>query len=205
MRAPHTLPLIAATLLSASAALAQGSAATPRPMSFGASAGLSMPLGEFGDVVKTGFNVGAHIAYRPATLPFGVRVEGQFNRFAYDFDDNDLGIEGDGNIQIISGTANATIGVPVASSAVRPYVIGGVGVYNYRSSGTVDFGGVSESGTESRTKFGLNGGAGVEFGLGSLAAFIEARYHVILDAPDEEGLEGIGNTKFVPISFGIKF
>jgi opacity protein-like surface antigen len=204
MRRTLAAALIAVSLVPGSAALAQGATAAPRPLTLGASAGLTLPTGDFGDVTKTGFNVGAHLAFRPATLPFGVRVEGQFNRFA--IEDNELiGFEADGNIQIISGTANVVLGVPTDISAIRPYVIGGVGIYNYRSSGRFTLGGETESGTASQTDFGLNGGAGVEFGLGGLAAFVEARYHVIFNAPDDDELEGIENTKFIPISFGIKF
>jgi len=195
--------LIAASLVSADAAQAQGAAA-PRPLTLGASAGFTLPIGDFGEAMNTGFNVGAHLAFTPATLPFGVRVEGQFNRFG--IADNELiGFEADGNIQIISGTANVLLGVPTDIGAIRPYVIGGVGIYNYRSSGSFTLGGETQSGTASQTDFGLNGGAGVGFGLGGLAAFVEARYHVIFNAPDDDELEAIENTKFIPISFGIKF
>jgi opacity protein-like surface antigen len=204
MRRTLAAALVAGSLVSASAALAQGATAAPRPLTLGASAGLTLPIGDFGDVTNTGFNVGAHLALRPATLPFGVRVEGQFNRFAVA--DNELiGFEADGNVQIISGTANVVLGVPTDISAIRPYVIGGAGIYNYRSSGRFTLGGETESGTASQTDFGLNGGAGVEFRLGGLAAFVEARYHVIFNAPDDDELEGIENTRFIPIGFGIKF
>jgi opacity protein-like surface antigen len=183
-----------ATAAVASAAPAAAQDAAARAFTFGVSGGLSMPTGDFGDVVKSGFNAGAHLGFKPAMLPFGVRVEGQFNQFDFDAsDDNDS----DASLRIIAGTANAVFGVPAASSAFRPYLIGGVGAYNSRLS-------IDVPGLESSTDFGLNGGAGIEFGLSGLATFIEARYHVIFNSEEVAGVE-TSNTKFIPISFGIKF
>jgi opacity protein-like surface antigen len=172
----------------------------------GASAGLSVPTGDRGEFLKPGFDVGAHLAFRPAALPVGVRVEGQFNRFAVHFDEDEMpGMRAEGNVQLIGGTASVVLGVPAASSPLRPYLMGGVGIYNRRGSVRVTFEGVTDSGSDSRTDSGVNGGAGIELGLGGLTAFLEARYHVALDAPDEEEFEGIQNTRFIPISVGIRF
>lgn len=203
MSRTHSVALLltAAAIVAASPASAQDAAAV-RPFTFGVSGGVSLPMGDFGDGVKTGFNAGAHLAFKPAMLPFGVRVEGQFNRFDIKAFDDDIDLDVDGNAQIISGTVNGVFGVPAASSAFRPYVIGGVGVYNERVSGSAF--GIDVS--DSQTKFGLNGGVGIEFGLSGLATFIEARYHLIFDAEDDEETGASGsNTTYIPISFGIKF
>jgi len=196
--------LATAALVSANTAAAQDGT-TPRAFTFGVSGGLSIPTGDAGDVLKSGFNAGALLEFKPAMFPFGVRVEGQFNRFDIDLDD-DLGgiLDADGNVRIISGTANAVLGVPAATSSFRPYLIGGLGVYNLRGSGSVSFGGVTETESDSQTKFGLNGGVGIEFGLSGLSTFIEARYHLVFDKEDDPDFEG-SNTKYIPISFGIKF
>jgi opacity protein-like surface antigen len=179
--------LLAAAIASASPAAAQDAAAV-RPMTFGVSGGLSMPTGNLGDGVSAGFNVGAHLAFKPAMLPVGLRVEGKFNRFAYE-----ESVAADGNLQIISGTVNGIFGVPAASSAFRPYLIGGVGLYNSKASFESATGGATSSGTD----IGLNGGAGIEFGLSGLATFVEARFNSVFT-------EG-SNTNFIPITFGIKF
>jgi opacity protein-like surface antigen len=158
-------------------------------------------MGDFADGVKSGFNAGAHLAFKPAMLPFGLRVEGQFNQFDLKGLE-ELGEDVDGDARIISGTVNGVFGVPAASSAFRPYLIAGVGAYNERVK--FDFLGASES--ESQTKLGINGGVGIEFGLSGLATFIEARYHLVFDKEDDEDTGASGsNTTFVPISFGIKF
>ena len=61
MNRTHAVALIlSAALTSASAAVAQDAAV--RPMTFGVSGGLSLPIGDFGDGVKSGFNAGAHLA-----------------------------------------------------------------------------------------------------------------------------------------------
>jgi hypothetical protein len=219
----HAAALILAAI-AAGAGTARAQAAAPaRALTFGVSGGVSLPLGDFGDGVKTGFNAGAHIAFKPAMLPFGVRVEGQYNRFAVkdlgldDFggDSVDLGgdfgeefpfdLDLDGNARLLSGTINAVFGVPAASSAFRPYVIGGVGVYNEKVSFSV----LGITASQSQTKFGINGGAGIEFGLGRVAAFAEARYHMVFDKEDGDdddfGGGSTSNTTFIPISLGIKF
>ena len=188
MHRTHAAALILTALVASAGGAAAQDAAAVRPMTFGVSGGLTLPIGDIGDAVNSGFNAGAHLAFMPAMLPFGVRVEGQFNRFAYDEN-----VASDANLQIISGTANAVFGVPAASSAFRPYLIGGLGLYNSKFSAETALG----EGSASDTNFGLNGGAGIEFGLSGLATFIEARFHSVFS-------EG-SKTNFVPISFGIKF
>jgi opacity protein-like surface antigen len=200
MRRAFAFTLFAtAALASAETAAAQD--VTARAFTFGVSGGLSVPMGDFADGVKSGFNAGAHLAFKPAMLPFGLRVEGQFNQFDLKGLE-ELGEDVDGDARIISGTVNGVFGVPAASSAFRPYLIAGVGAYNERVK--FDFLGASES--ESQTKLGINGGVGIEFGLSGLATFIEARYHLVFDKEDDEDTGASGsNTTFVPISFGIKF
>jgi opacity protein-like surface antigen len=201
MSRTHAVALFLAAAVAAASPAAAQDAAAARPFTFGVSGGLSIPTGDAGDVVKTGFNAGAHLAFKPAMLPFGVRVEGQFNQFSLkEINEGGVSLEPDGNYRIISGTANGVFGVPAASSAFRPYVIGGVGVYNQKLSFDI----LGEELSESETKFGLNGGVGIEFGLSGLATFIEARYHYIFNGEDEDTGES-GSTRFIPISFGIKF
>jgi opacity protein-like surface antigen len=98
-----------------------------------------------------------------------------------------------GNSRMLVGTANLIYSLPVPGM-VKPYLIGGVGLYNGKSKLEVN-GSSSES--ESSTDFGLNGGAGMEFGLAGLSTFVEARFHSV-------STEG-ARTNFVPVTVGIKF
>ena len=101
-------------------------------------------------------------------------------------DDFDIGF------QVIQGTANVVYTFTTAEeSTFRPYLIGGVGLYNQKATG-------DDSGDpDSQTDFGINGGAGFDFQLGSVGLFVEGRFHNIFSDPD--------NTNFVPISVGVRF
>jgi opacity protein-like surface antigen len=200
MSRTHAVALfLTGAVATASPALTQEAPAA-RAFTLGVSGGLSIPSGDAGDVLKTGFNAGAHLAFTPAMLPFGVRVEGQFHRF----DLKDQGFDQGGNLRILSGTVNGVFGVPAASSAFRPYLIGGVGVSNGKY-GFDEPSDLADQLQESRTKFGVNGGVGIEFGLSGLATFVEARYHYIFDKAEDPESGESANTRFIPISFGIKF
>jgi hypothetical protein len=74
--------------------------------------------------------------------------------------------------------------------AVRPYLLGGVGIYGW------------DSATAFRT--GVNGGAGVDFTLGRVRTFAEARLHAFLR--DERQRAGGGQwATLAPLSFGVRF
>jgi hypothetical protein len=74
---------------------------------------------------------------------------------------------------------------------VRPYIIGGGGIYNERCDQC-----------EAQTKFGINGGVGITVPLSGFSTMIEARYHLIFDSDSEAGTS---NSSFIPISVGLHF
>lgn len=124
--------------------------------------------------------------------PIGIRGEGVYHRFGI----KDLPSQYDGHLSILSGTANAVFMIPSdKSSPVRPYLIGGGGIY--RLSFACDKCGITEDIPDAENKFGLNGGGGLNFALSGFTAFVEARYHHIFT--DENA------AKMVPVSFGIMF
>ncbi len=104
---------------------------------------------------------------------------------------NPVGFRVDGMLQfadpenVFIGTANALYNFTTSSEArIRPYVIGGVGIY-------------ADGGTD----FGINAGAGATFPLGlgdsPARAFAEGRFHAIF---------ADGNTiQQIPITVGIMF
>jgi hypothetical protein len=152
---------------------------------FGVSAGVSMPVSTFGDVVKAGYNANALLSYSVPLSPIGVRAELGYNRFDFD--------GGGGNSQILDGAVNLVVSSPSAS-VIKPYVTGGLGVYRNKYSSTTLLGGESTS-----TKLGFNGGAGLSFGLSGFQTHVEARYVYITK---ESGFDAV---QYVPISFGILF
>lgn len=164
----------AAVILTVAAA-APAAAQAASPIRFNVHLGASVPTGDFGDAVGTGFALGGGLKIRPAMLPFALRFDGTYNRFAYDADIID------DNVNIWSLTANAEL-----APAMSPiYFIGGIGAYS--TSDDVD----------SETDFGFNLGGGFRLPLTGFDTFIEARYHQIQSEPLR--------TNFIPIVFGISF
>jgi hypothetical protein len=146
-------------------------------------AGPSFPVGALADEFDLGFNVQASAGFTPAILPFGVRVDGAFNRFPED----------GGHLRVISGSLNALFNLTVPG--IVPYVIGGLGVYNSLVShdDEEDHGG----GHDSVTNLGANIGAGVQLGIGGLSVFGETRFHNVFSEGD--------HLRFVPLTIGIRF
>ena len=158
-----------------------------RAFSLGIAAGATVPTGDFSDAYGTGFNIMGTLGFQPAAMPVGVR----FDLMYHSLPGEDVGglVEFD-DLNIIAGAANAVLTVS-NTGGVRPYLIGGVGLY--RADGGEG---------EATTDFGINGGAGLEFGLAGFSTFLEARYHSVFI--DDEGTD-VGNLNLIPIVFGLRF
>jgi len=199
-------------LVVAALALAAGAASTARaqatsstmskPTSVGISAGLTIPTGDAGDAWDSGFHVNGMVDFMMGTSPFSLRGELGWQSLSgksATVSDGTTTVTAEvANPNMITVSGNALYHFPVSSTnTTRPYLIGGAGIYNYKAGGTVSGGGASVSGSERRTKFGLNGGIGATFQLSGFQTFAEARYHHVF----EEG----GSIQLIPISFGIMF
>ena len=160
-------------------------------LSLGLGAGAVVPTGSMADINSTGWTGQASLRVKPAVSPLGFQVDAFYSRFGLQ---NDL----DGHSRLLGGTANLVFAFPSAAVA-RPYLLGGVGVYN----GKLSLEGVGS--TQSETKFGANAGAGFDLKLGSAALFAEGRFHAILKgAVDAESLEE--TTAFmVPLTVGLRW
>ena len=176
--------IIASALTLGSIMLASAAAAQTTTggagVQFGVGAGLAMPTGDFGQGSKSGFDIHGMLGFNPAALPFGVRVDVGYSRFGFE--------GGRGNTSIISGTGNALLKIPATS--IAPYVIGGLGVFNAKTS-------IDDLGSGSSTRFGINVGGGLQFNLSGMATHLEAKYVNIF-------AEG-GSVAYIPITFGIMF
>ena len=201
-RLPLPLSLAALSLAAAAPLAAQSDV---RAVRFGVQGGAALPTGEFGDVTELGFLVAGTADWRLANRPFGLRFDVGYQRNAFKDVPPGLGIDLD-PVSIVSGTANVVATVPTASG-VRPYVLGGAGVYHVRISGSFGFDGEfdgpisaaaqSESSSDSETKPGLQLGGGLSFNLGALDAYVEARYHTVFTSDER--------ISYVPIVFGLRF
>ena len=152
----------------------------------GIGGGAAIPVGKLRDTQNTGVNGLVSLALGVAELPLGIRIDGIYNKLPR----NTLG-----------GTSNAAsfriLGIlgngvyAFSGTNAKTYLIAGAGLYNTR---------LDIDGTKSENHLGLNIGAGVTFGVGPIASFIEARYHFISRQPAQGGV-----LHFVPITFGFMF
>jgi len=160
------------------------------PVSFGVGGGISIPTGSTSDVLKTGWHGMALLRFKPAASPVGFQIDGMYHRLK--FTDDFEALVGPGKTQIINGSANIVFGFPVSEETrFRPYLIGGVGYYNFKNK--------FDDGTdsESESDFGFNAGAGFDVSFGGGTFFVEGRFHNILtDGTD---------TKLIPVSVGLRF
>jgi opacity protein-like surface antigen len=160
-------------------------------LSLSVGAGAVIPTGSMADANSMGWTGQAALRVKPAVSPLGFQVDAFYTR---------LGLENDvaGHSRLLGGTANAVFAFPSAAVA-RPYLIGGVGLYNGKT--TVDGLGSSES----QTKFGANAGAGFDLKLGSAALYAEGRFHAIFKgAVDAQTLDE--TTAFmIPLTVGLRW
>lgn len=183
---PLFLPsLLVALLTAAPEALAQKSYAV------GLSGGAAIPTGKFNDVYSTGYAITAFIALGVPDLPIGVRFDGIYNHFSGRI----VTPAGGGasvvnpDLRLMGVLGNLIYTFP--STTAKPYLVTGGGFYNSK---------VDSPDAKSRNDFGFSAGLGATFGLGPLAAVIEARYHGISRDTDAGG-----TIHFVPVTIGIMF
>jgi opacity protein-like surface antigen len=181
-------------------ALARAQIGTPQ---FGTAASVTFPVGDFasdvnGDGFKPGWQGMVFLGFRMGGSPLGFRVAGMYGiNAANDQLRVDLTSRAarptDAQTKFVGGDADLTFALP-APTRLKPYVLGGVGLYKVTVS--VTSGGVTAD--TSATRFAWNLGGGFTVGLGGAALFFEARY-VHVDA-----VSGFPQTPFIPITAGIR-
>jgi opacity protein-like surface antigen len=152
--------------------------------------GSTLALGDFGDFFNNGPHGVLGLSFQPSGFPLGIRIDGMYHRISGDEDA--LGFD-DLNTQIINGTGNLVYSFSTSTeTAIRPYLLGGGGVYNIKAVGDDVLGDA-----ESDTKFGINAGAGFDYrATETLGIFLEGRFHLIFTEGD--------NTNVLPISLGVR-
>jgi hypothetical protein len=176
------------TILMAAACIAGALSAAPadaqvRTVYFGVAGGPTFASSGFTPAVNTGWHVKGTISFPANVLPFAVEGGLLYNQ-------HPVADPHTGNHSLLAGLVNGVFGLP-AGIPLRPYVTAGVGVYNGGR------GGVEGQDAVRDTHFGLNGGGGLQFGLGGMTAFLEARFHNVM-ASDEA-------IRFIPLSVGVMF
>jgi opacity protein-like surface antigen len=216
MKLTHVLACAAA--IAAPYVLHAQAATTAAPaIGFGILGGATFPVGDYNKAAATGFNVGAFVDFGRRLGPLGIRADVLYHGFG----DRNLVTTGSSTTQVnlsnkysmVSGTLNGVFGIPIENFPVRPYLTGGVGAYYVKNSPKCAVQSTTCSNTnyssDNTTKFGLNGGAGIEFGLGGAAAFIESRFHQVFQGAPELGCIGTAACnraalQIVPVQLGIR-
>lgn len=144
---------------------------------FGLGIGATLPMGDYGDLDRMGYNLLGVLQMPLASSPLHLRIDGLWSQTSHD----DI----DGSTDVLGGTVSALYHLGDRLGSTRPYVLGGLGFFN------VDPG----AGSETKIAFGFGGG--VLFGLGGFNAFAEARYVSVQTSGDA--------VSFVPLTVGLMF
>ena len=169
--------------VAAMATLATVPAAAQGGFKFGVMGGATVPMGDLGDAVKTGWGGGVTLMMRAPEAKVGFGIEAQFNRLAYK---DILGVDPNATLNMYGAMARLDF---AAGNAL--YLLGGAGLF--RSEVTADDDG-PDLGDTNNTDFAVQGGLGFNFGPG---LFAEGKFvNVFSDG---------GSTNFIPIVVGIRF
>ncbi len=190
------LALIVPLLLLAGVSIASAS-----PVEIGFGGGVSVPVSDTKDVLKSGWHGTGIVNLNMPMLPFGLSGSFSYHHFALDHPSGTLGMGGSG--RILAGLANATFAIPIPGP-IKPYLTAGIGAFNVKAN--PDSTTTPATAIKSTTKFGIDGGAGVKISIPGtrVHAFVEGKFENIYT---DQGLNGsvVNNlkTQIVPVTFGI--
>lgn len=186
----RTLRLVGLAVALATPTMLAAQVAGTKQLTYGASAGLSMPTGDVGEGSDAGYAVAGHVFYRPATLQ-ALRLRGDvsFDRWGL----KNASESADASRRSLGFVANALYDFAAISEGnIRPYVIGGLGLYNNKTTGNV----ADDNRPDSSTDVGIQAGGGLQFQLSGFSTFAEVKYvNVFSDS----------SISWVPITFGVRF
>lgn len=157
---------------------------------FGVGGGLTSPLSDYKNIDKTGWHGLVRADIGIPMSPVDVRIDGLYSQTSH----KDVGGSPvDGNTKVIGGLVNLVYKIPVPAPMVKPYIVAGGGISNFKQTFP------SSPGTSevSETKFTWGAGAGLSVGVGPVHGFVEGRYMSVQ-------LSGTP-VKFVPVTVGLTF
>jgi len=102
---------------------------------FSLAGGASLPNGEYNTIAKTGWHAGAGLLLGSRSKPLGLQLDADYGHFPLDA--SGAGGSFDVGQRFISGTIEVAYRFQAsAESGFRPYVLGGVGIYNSKGTGS---------------------------------------------------------------------
>jgi hypothetical protein len=155
-------------------AQAAGAQTVPVPI-IGVGGGISIPAGGIAKNRQPGFNLDAMAEFRTPSEPLGLRGEVLYQYFGADKNALDAS-----SANTVGFLLDVVYHAP--RSQVRPYLIGGMGLYH-----------ISDNGNSA----GFNVGTGLTIPLPGMGAYAEARLHFALT----QGPSFVT----VPVTFGVTF
>jgi hypothetical protein len=191
----------------------------------GLAAGGAVPRSDFEALgYKSGYDITMPIGYQKRDRFLGVRMDLGYSQFS---GNNFIGQGAtpitltNSDAKVFSAALNLTANL-LKVKGVNLYAVGGGGVYHFRDYGVSSslsgflgndvFEQNEVSSTEkTRTKFGANGGAGIDFGAGPASIYLESRLvNVFTDRDDNVqfddffGSSRSQSLRWVPIILGVK-
>jgi hypothetical protein len=145
---------------------------------FGVGGGVTLPMGTFGDIDKAGYHLLGLLQLPISQSPIHLRFDAMYGQTSHK--------GGGGKTTLTGATADLLYHLGDHHASVRPYILGGLGIYN------ADFGG-----STSETKLAFGFGGGILFGVGTMHAFLEGRYMSVQTSGS--------SLSFIPISLGVMF
>jgi len=167
-----------------------------KPFQIGFGGGASIPVSDAKDAFKKGWHGSGIVRLNIPMMPFG--LQGNFSYHHFTLDKQNVGFGGSG--RILSGIADARFSLPIPGP-IKPYLLAGVGTYNIKAD--PDSAGFS---SESTTKFGINGGGGVNISIPGLPihAFLEGKVeNIYTDQGLNTAVTQDFKTQIIPVTFGI--
>lgn len=189
--------------------------------------GGAVPNDDFKDLgYNSGYALTIPIGYQKRDRLLGVRLDLGYSQFS---GSNFIG-QGpsgstvtitNGNPKVLSAVLNLTAALPLGSSGLSLYGVGGGGMYHFRDFGptsalsgflgndVIEQNEVANLET-TRNKWGAQGGAGIDFGRGPASIYVESRFvNVWADRDDNVQFKDFygnrsGNLQWIPIVLGVK-
>jgi len=178
---------------------------------FGIGAGANFPQNNINAFYRPGVNANAVLGWDPAVSPIGLRLNVAYNRLQ---GETIATVPGGAtttetrylNADLFSGFLDAKLRLPFgrlfgATSGL--YAVAGPGVTYFRNyqnfQATTGTGVVTPDNALYRnaTRFAVNGGAGLDFGIGPASLFLEGRYvRTFTQGRD---------TDYLPVTIGLRF
>ena len=172
----RTFPLATLAALGAAVALACAPTAVEAQPRIMGGAGLSTPMGDFGDVAGVGWHLGAGLQVGIPTFPVSIRADGGYHSFGEETSFP--------KVTMLAGALSGVVSLP--GVGLVPYFLGGVGMYR-----------TTEEGIDSAVSDpGFHAAFGVNIGALGFGGFGEVRF-VNIDA-------AAANVRFVTATVGFR-